>query len=92
VAFDPPSLALALDLGALAPNAAPDSFVDQNLGAADAQDDLAQAWADWANGLDAGSFEQPQPRQVCGTTGEEFDLFGFLRQDAAMGAAAEVGC
>ncbi|BGP12494.1 hypothetical protein JCM10213v2_000411 [Rhodosporidiobolus nylandii] len=63
-----------------------------NLGAADAQDDLAQAWADWANGLDAGSFEQPQPRQVCGTTGEEFDLFGFLRQDAAMGAAAEVGC
>ncbi|GAA5828233.1 hypothetical protein JCM11251_002648 [Rhodosporidiobolus azoricus] len=75
--------------------AAPDSLLDQ--GALPAvpevtQDDLAQAWANWANQLDPSAFvheQQPVEQQA----GEDFDLFEFLRQDVAAGSAqVEVGC
>ncbi|BGP36457.1 hypothetical protein JCM10449v2_000358 [Rhodotorula kratochvilovae] len=79
---------LGLDFGltadAAAPVAAPDPVVHQDLGASDA---VAQAWADWAGTLDLAPLPQAE-EPVVAAREPEFDLFQFLRQDAA-GAAVE---
>ncbi|TNY19587.1 hypothetical protein DMC30DRAFT_447825 [Rhodotorula diobovata] len=87
---------LALDFGPSAPVAASDPGVDQGL-APLADADVAQAWADWASGIDLASLEAPQPTAVVAAAPapveahqDEFDLFEFLRQDAT--AAPEAVC
>ncbi|BGP36462.1 hypothetical protein JCM10450v2_000362 [Rhodotorula kratochvilovae] len=78
---------LGLDFGlapAAAPVAAPDPVVHQDLGAPDI---VAQAWADWAGTLDLTALPQAE-EPVVAAPEPEFDLFEFLRQDAA-GTAVE---
>ncbi|GAA5901614.1 hypothetical protein JCM8208_001556 [Rhodotorula glutinis] len=93
---------LGLDFGAApldAPVAAPDPVGD--LGPVDGHhlsDDLvAQAWVDWASGLDLGALEASDSGLAAAAAASvpleqehEFDLFEFLRQDA--GGAPEAVC
>ncbi|GAA6053440.1 hypothetical protein JCM3770_005167 [Rhodotorula araucariae] len=65
-------------IGAPPPVTAPDPLVHPDLGAPDV---VAQAWADWAGTLDLAESVGAAPEP-------EFDLFEFLRQEAA-GPAVE---
>ncbi|GAA5881833.1 hypothetical protein JCM8547_006341 [Rhodosporidiobolus lusitaniae] len=94
-------LDFSLDLGPLPPaaaDAARDPLIDSGLAAPahpTEAGDVAQAWANWANQLDVSSLAAPpqpflEPFEPVGE--EEFDLFEFLRQDAAAGSAVEAVC
>ncbi|GAA5998105.1 hypothetical protein JCM11641_004321, partial [Rhodosporidiobolus odoratus] len=85
----------SLDAPSFRSDSAPDPVIDQGPVPTASFDGnvVAQAWSDWAEGLDLGAFD-PQPTFPVfeQPAGEEFDLFEFLRQDAAAGSAAEVVC
>jgi hypothetical protein len=48
------------------------------------------AWTDWTDTLDG--LNQAPPPVFDDEVAPNFDLFDFLRQDAAAGAATEVAC
>ncbi|GAA5901630.1 hypothetical protein JCM8208_001561 [Rhodotorula glutinis] len=93
---------LGLDFGAApldAPIAAPDPVGDHGpVNGHHLSDDLvAQAWVDWASGLDLGALEASDSGLAAAAAApvpleqeREFDLFEFLRQDA--GGAPEAVC
>ncbi|GAA5837383.1 hypothetical protein JCM9279_005669 [Rhodotorula babjevae] len=86
---------LGLDFGAApfdAPVAAPDPVVDHGPVAGEhlPDDVVAQAWVDWASALDPAALEASGPDLALAAAPPhpleqepEFDLFEFLRQDAA---------
>ncbi|GAA5941280.1 hypothetical protein JCM3775_001530 [Rhodotorula graminis] len=90
---------LGLDFGATAldgaPVAAPAPVGDHGPVDHVPDDVVAQAWVDWASGLDLGALEASDPGLAAAPSPpveqeREFDLFEFLRQDAA--GAPEAVC
>ncbi|BGO94731.1 hypothetical protein NBRC10512_007322 [Rhodotorula toruloides] len=87
-------LAFPLDSSLPAPDAVGDSLVDPGP-AVDANslfdnNDLVAAWTDWSQTL--SGFDEGTLPAIDNEPASDFDLFDFLRQDAAAGTAAEVAC
>ncbi|BGP28594.1 hypothetical protein JCM10296v2_000330 [Rhodotorula toruloides] len=87
-------LAFPLDSSLPAPDAVGDSLVDP--GPAVEADplfdssDLVAAWTDWSQSL--GGLDEATLPAIDNEPAADFDLFDFLRQDAAAGTAAEIAC
>ncbi|BGP04535.1 hypothetical protein JCM10049v2_000337 [Rhodotorula toruloides] len=87
-------LAFPLDSSLPATNALGDSLVDPGP-AVDANslfdnNDLVAAWTDWSQSI--GNLDEATIPAIDNEPAADFDLFDFLRQDAAAGTAAEVAC
>ncbi|GAA6035866.1 hypothetical protein NBRC10512_007328 [Rhodotorula toruloides] len=87
-------LAFPLDSSLPAPDAVGDSLVDPGP-AVDANslfdnNDLVAAWTDWSQSI--GNLDEATIPAIDNEPAADFDLFDFLRQDAAAGTAAEVAC
>ncbi|BGP28599.1 hypothetical protein JCM10296v2_000335 [Rhodotorula toruloides] len=87
-------LAFPLDSSLPAPDAVGDSLVDPGPAVeADPLFDssaLIAAWTDWSQSL--GGLDEATLPAIDNEPAADFDLFDFLRQDAAAGTAAEIAC
>ncbi|GAA5892065.1 hypothetical protein JCM6882_005684 [Rhodosporidiobolus microsporus] len=90
---------LDLDLDLAAPHSLDHPDLSRAPGVVDPpvvpQDDLVQAWSDWAAHLDESAFEQQQPPfepLFEPAQGEEVNFFDFLQQETAAGSAVQAVC